>query len=390
MAFIAVCPQPSYVTMSVTIKKIAPTASELRSYVKFGIDLYKGNDYYVPPLIFDEVATLMPDKNPAFEFCTAQSFMAYRNNEPVGRITAIINDIVNEKTGERTMRFGFVAFIDDAEVVDALFKAAEDWGRSRGMNKIVGPMGFTDMDHEGMLTEGFEEMGTMATLYNYPYYPAHMERMGYGKEVDWIEFRMTVPDAIPEKYKRIADIVARKYNLSVKKFTSRKKIKQEYGHALFELINEAYTGLYGYSPLTERQIDYYIDMYLGVIRLEDVCLIVDGDGKLVAVGISMPSLSQALRRSGGKLFPTGWYHLWKAIRGKVDVVDLLLVAVKPEYQSKGVNAMIFADLIPVYVKNGYKYAESNIELEGNENVQKQWEYFEYRQHRRRRAWSKNL
>lgn len=376
--------------MSVTIKKIAPTASELRSYVKFGIDLYKGNDYYVPPLIFDEVATLMPDKNPAFEFCTAQSFMAYRNNEPVGRITAIINDIVNEKTGERTMRFGFVDFIDDAEVVDALFKAAEDWGRSRGMNKIVGPMGFTDMDHEGMLTEGFEEMGTMATLYNYPYYPAHMERTGYGKEVDWIEFRMTVPDAIPEKYKRIADIVARKYNLSVKKFTSRKKIKQEYGHALFELINEAYTGLYGYSPLTERQIDYYIDMYLGVIRLEDVCLIVDGDGKLVAVGISMPSLSQALRRSGGKLFPTGWYHLWKAIRGKVDVVDLLLVAVKPEYQSKGVNAMIFADLIPVYVKNGYKYAESNIELEGNENVQKQWEYFEYRQHRRRRAWSKNL
>lgn len=390
MAFIAVCPQPSYVTMSVTIKKIAPTASELRSYVKFGIDLYKGNDYYVPPLIFDEVATLMPDKNPAFEFCTAQSFMAYRNNEPVGRITAIINDIVNEKTGERTMRFGFVDFIDDAEVVDALFKAAEDWGRSRGMNKIVGPMGFTDMDHEGMLTEGFEEMGTMATLYNYPYYPAHMERMGYGKEVDWIEFRMTVPDAIPEKYKRISDIVARKYNLSVKKFTSRKKIKQEYGHALFELINEAYTGIYGYSPLTERQIDYYIDMYLGVIRLEDVCLIVDGDGKLVAVGISMPSLSQALRRSGGKLFPTGWYHLWKAIRGKVDVVDLLLVAVKPEYQSKGVNAMIFADLIPVYVKNGYKYAESNIELEGNENVQKQWEYFEYRQHRRRRAWSKNL
>ena len=390
MAFIAVCPQPSYVTMSVTIKKIAPTASELRSYVKFGIDLYKGNDYYVPPLIFDEVATLMPDKNPAFEFCTAQSFMAYRNNEPVGRITAIINDIVNEKTGERTMRFGFVDFIDDAEVVDALFKAAEDWGRSRGMNKIVGPMGFTDMDHEGMLTEGFEEMGTMATLYNYPYYPAHMERMGYGKEVDWIEFRMTVPDAIPEKYKRIAYIVARKYKQSVKKYTKRKKIKQEYGHALFELINEAYTGLYGYSPLTERQIDYYIDMYLGVIRLEDVCLIVDGDGNLVAVGISMPSLSQALRRSGGKLFPTGWYHLWKAIRGKVDVVDLLLVAVKPEYQSKGVNAMIFADLIPVYVKNGYKYAESNIELEGNENVQKQWEYFEYRQHRRRRAWSKNL
>ncbi len=378
------------VIMSVTVKEIAPTSEQLRKYVQFGIDLYKGNDCYVPPLIFDEIATLSPEKNPAFDYCSAQSFMAYRDGKPVGRITAIINSAVNNKYGERTMRFGFVDFIDDAEVVDALFKAAEDWGRSRGMNKIVGPMGFTDMDHEGMLTEGFNEMSTMATIYNYPYYPEHMKRMGFGKEVDWVEFRMTVPDAVPEKYQRIADIVARKYKLSVKKYTSRKKIKEEYGHALFQLINEAYDGLYGYSPLTDRQIDYYIDLYLGVIRLEDVCVVVDENGALVAIGISMPSLSQALRRCGGKLFPTGWYHLWKAIRGKVDVVDLLLVAVKPEYQSKGVNALIFADLIPAYIKNGYKYAESNLELEGNESVQKQWEYFERRQHRRRRAWSKNI
>lgn len=376
--------------MSVTVKEIAPTSEQLRKYVQFGIDLYKGNDCYVPPLIFDEIATLSPEKNPAFDYCSAQSFMAYRDGKPVGRITAIINSAVNNKYGERTMRFGFVDFIDDAEVVDALFKAAEDWGRSRGMTKIVGPMGFTDMDHEGMLTEGFNEMGTMATIYNYPYYPEHMKRMGFGKDVDWVEFRMTVPDAVPEKYQRIADIVARKYKLSVKKYTSRKKIKEEYGHALFQLINEAYDGLYGYSPLTDRQIDYYIDLYLGVIRLEDVCVVVDENGALVAIGISMPSLSQALRRCGGKLFPTGWYHLWKAIRGKVDVVDLLLVAVKPEYQSKGVNALIFADLIPAYIKNGYKYAESNLELEGNESVQKQWEYFERRQHRRRRAWSKNI
>ena len=378
------------VIMSVTVKEIAPTSEQLRKYVQFGIDLYKGNDCYVPPLIFDEIATLSPEKNPAFDYCSARSFMAYRDGEPVGRITAIINSAVNKKYNERTMRFGFVDFINDAEVVDALFKAAEDWGRSQGMTKIVGPMGFTDMDHEGMLTEGFNEMGTMATIYNYPYYPEHMKRMGFGKEVDWVEYRMTVPDAVPEKYQRIADIVARKYKLSVKKYTSRKKIKEEYGHALFQLINEAYDGLYGYSPLTDRQIDYYIDLYLGVIRLEDVCVVVDENGALVAIGISMPSLSQALRRCGGKLFPTGWYHLWKAIRGKVDVVDLLLVAVKPEYQSKGVNALIFADLIPAYIKNGYKYAESNLELEGNESVQKQWEYFERRQHRRRRAWSKNI
>lgn len=376
--------------MSVFVHPIAPSSDQLHQYVQFGIDLYKGNDCYVPPLIMDEVGTLSPDVNPAFDFCDAQSFMAFRNGEPVGTITAIINKAYNEKTGEKLMRFGFVNFIDDREVVDELFAAAEEWGRSRGMTEIVGPMGFSDMDHEGMLIEGFDELGTMATIYNYPYYPAHMERMGYEKDVDWIEFRMTVPEAIPEKHARIAEIVARKYGLSVKKYTSRSKIKKEYGHAIFELVNEAYADLYGFVPLTERQIDFYIKAYIGVLRLEDVCLVVDSDGKLVALGISMPSLSRALQQSKGKMFPFGWWHLLKAIRGKTDVVDLLLVAVKPEYQSRGVNALIFADLIPQYNKNGYKYAESNLELEGNENVQKQWEYFERRQHRRRRAFRKKL
>jgi len=376
--------------MSVFVHPIAPSSDQLHQYVQFGIDLYKGNDCYVPPLIMDEVGTLSPDVNPAFDFCDAQSFMAFRNGEPVGTITAIINKAYNEKTGEKLMRFGFVNFIDDREVVDELFAAAEEWGRSRGMTEIVGPMGFSDMDHEGMLIEGFDELGTMATIYNYPYYPAHMERMGYEKDVDWIEFRMTVPEAIPEKHARIAEIVARKYGLSVKKYTSRSKIKKEYGHAIFELVNEAYADLYGFVPLTERQIDFYIKAYIGVLRLEDVCLVVDSEGKLVALGISMPSISRALQQSKGKMFPFGWWHLLKAIRGKTDVVDLLLVAVKPEYQSRGVNALIFADLIPQYNKNGYKYAESNLELEGNENVQKQWEYFERRQHRRRRAFRKKL
>jgi len=376
--------------MSVFVHPIAPSSDQLHQYVQFGIDLYKGNDCYVPPLIMDEDGTLSADVNPAFDFCDAQSFMAFRNGEPVGTITAIINKAYNEKTGEKLMRFGFVNFIDDREVVDELFAAAEEWGRSRGMTEIVGPMGFSDMDHEGMLIEGFDELGTMATIYNYPYYPAHMERMGYEKDVDWIEFRMTVPEAIPEKHARIAEIVARKYGLSVKKYTSRSKIKKEYGHAIFELVNEAYADLYGFVPLTERQIDFYIKAYIGVLRLEDVCLVVDSEGKLVALGISMPSISRALQQSKGKMFPFGWWHLLKAIRGKTDVVDLLLVAVKPEYQSRGVNALIFADLIPQYNKNGYKYAESNLELEGNENVQKQWEYFERRQHRRRRAFRKKL
>ena len=376
--------------MSVHVHPITPDSDRLHQYVQFGIDLYKDNPCYVPPLIFDDVNTLTPEKNPAFDFCDAQSFMAFRNGEPVGTITAIINHAANKKTGEKQMRFGFVEFIDDAEVVDELFAAAEEWGRERGMTEIVGPMGFSDMDYEGMLIEGFDEMGTMATIYNHPYYPKHMERMGYTKETDWIEFRMTVPDAIPEKYSRVAQIIARKYNLSVKKFKSRSKIKKEYGRAIFELVNEAYKDLYGFVALTDRQIDYYIDMYIGVLRLEDVALVVDATGQLVAMGISMPSMSQALRKAKGKFFPFGWYHLLRAIQGKTDVVDLLLVAVKPEYQNKGVNALIFNDLIPQYIANGYKYAESNVELEDNENVQKQWEYFERRQHRRRRAFKKNL
>lgn len=376
--------------MSVHVHPIAPTRDQLRQYVQFGIDLYKDNACYVPPLISDDINTLSPDVNPAFDFCDAQSFMAFRNGDPVGTITAIINHAVNEKTGRHDLRFGFTDFIDDKEVVDELFTAVQKWGSERGMTHIVGPMGFTDMDHEGMLIEGFDEMGTMATIYNYPYYVSHMERLGFEKDVDWVEFRMTVPDEIPEKYVRISDIVAKKFGLRIKKYTSRSKIKREYGHAIFELVNEAYADLYGFAALTRRQIDHYINEYIGILRLEDVCLVVDSDDKLVAMGISMPSMSEALRKARGKMFPFGWYHLLKAIRGKSDVVDLLLVAVKPEYQSKGVNAMIFCDLIPEYIRNGYKYAESNLELEGNDNVQKQWEYFERRQHRRRRAWRKPI
>ena len=376
--------------MSIIVKPINAKKSEIKKYVQFGIDLYKGNDCYVPPLVFDEVDSLLPDKNPAFDFCKAQSFMAYRDNKPVGRITAIINNIVNERTGEKTMRFGWVDFIDDNEVVDALFNAAEEWGRSQGMTTIIGPMGFSDMDHEGMLVDGFNEMGTMATIYNYPYYPTHMERMGFEKDADWVEFRITIPEAVPEKHQRIADIVRRKHNLHTVKFTSRKKLKEKYGQALFDLINEAYDKLYGFSPLTQRQIDYYINMYLGFLRLDDVSVIVDADEKLVGLGISMPSFSRALQKSGGKLFPFGWWHILKAMQGKTDTVDLMLIAISKEYLSKGVNALLFADLIPAYSKNGYQWAESNPELEDNANVQLQWQYFDYRQHRRRRAFKKSL
>ena len=376
--------------MSVEIREIDSTRSQLKEYVKFGIDLYKGNDFFVPPLIYDEIDTLSPDKNPAFEYCTAKSWMAYRDGKPVGRITGIVNSIVNDRTGSHDLRFGFMDFIDDDEVVDALFNELMRWGKSQGLNSIVGPMGFSDMDHEGMLTYGFDELGTMATIYNYPYYPRHMERLGFRSDAEWVEYRMTVPDRIPNQLQRVGDIVRRKYRLRTIKFTSSKKLKEQYGQALFELINEAYDSLYGYSPLTKRQIDYYISIYLPILRLENVCVIVDADDKLVGVGISIPSLSRALQKSRGRLFPFGWTHLLKALYRPNDTVDLLLVAVKPEYQSKGVNALLFTDLIPVYIKNGYRWAESNPELVENENVQQQWKFFERRQHRRRTAFRKDI
>lgn len=376
--------------MAIEIRPVEPAKGPLRDYVKFGIELYRGNDCYVPPLVIDEIETLMPAKNPAFEFCDAQSFMAYRDGKPAGRITAIINRAVNVRTGKRQARFGFVDFIDDDEVVDALFLAAENWSRSRGMTEIIGPMGFTDMDHEGMLIDGFDELGTMATIYNYHYYPRQVERLGYSKDTDWVEYRMTVPDAVPDKFLRIAEIVRRKYNLRNVRYTSRKKLKDDYGVALFELINEAYDSLYGYSPLSPAQIEYYIDKYLGVLRLDCISIIVDADNRLVGAGISIPSFSRALQKSHGRLFPFGWYHLLRAMKGRNDVVDLMLVAIRPEYQSRGVNALLFADLIPTYVKNGYRYAESNLELEDNASVQLQWQYFDRRLHRRRRAYRKDL
>ena len=374
----------------VTIQSLKPTRAELKKYVKFGIDLYKDCPYNVPPLIFDEINTLSPGKNPAFEFCEAQSFLAYKDGQIAGRITAIINSKANEKFNQKAVRFGFMDFIDDREVVDAMFNAVADWAKARGMNELVGPLGFSDMDPEGMLIEGFDMMGTMATIYNFPYYKEHMERLGFEKEADWVEYRIKIPDAIPEKHFRIAEIVRKKFNLRNLHFKSRKVLKEKYGKAVFDLLNDAYSELYGFTPLSDKQIEYYIDMYLGLIRLDNIAVVVDDNDELVAFGISMPSMSVALKKAKGKLFPVGWYYLLKALKGKVDVVDLYLVAVRPDYQSKGVNALLFTDLIPSYIRNGYKYAESNVELEGNESVQKQWEYFERKLHRRRRAWKKSF
>ncbi len=375
--------------MAVFVKEISGK-KELKKFIQFSIELYKGSSCFVPPLIDEEVCTLSPKSNPAFDFCEAVYYMAYRDNKPVGRIAGIINHQVNEKNGEKHARFGFVDFIDDQEVSQALFEAVEQWARSKGMTAIQGPLGFTDMDPEGMLIEGFDQIGTMATIYNYPYYPEHMTKLGYQKEIDWVEFKIYIPDAIPEKHQRISDIVQKKYNLKVLKFSKTKALIQGYGQKIFELVNHAYADLYGYSALTQRQMDYYIKMYISMLRLDNVALIADPDNELVGVGIAVPSMARALQKSKGKLFPSGFYHLLKALKGQNDVVDLLLVAVRPDYQNKGVNALLFSDLIPVFIQNGYKYAESNPELEINGKVQSQWQYFDYEQHKRRRAFIKTL
>ena len=378
--------------MAVIVKEISTKNSELKKFVDFGIDLYKDNEYYVPALVMDEIGTLAPSKNPAFDFCEAKYFMAYdeATGKPLGRIAGIINNVTNKKYDERHVRFGFVDFVDDKEVSKALIGAVENWGKSKGMDTIVGPLGFTDMDPEGMLIDGYDQIGTMATIYNYPYYVEHIEAMGFESEVDWMEFKIMIPNSIPEKMARIADIVRKKYKLSTPKYTSSKKLIADYGEAIFNLINEAYDPLYGYSPLTQKQIDHYIKMYVPILRLENVCLITEESGELIGVGITLPSMSKALQKSRGRMFPFGWWHMLKALRGKNDVVDLMLVAIKPEYQSKGVNALLFTELIPAFNGNGYVYAESNPELELNQKVQSQWQYFDTVQHKRRRAFKKKI
>ena len=376
--------------MAITIKKVE-TSKELKQFIRFNYEMYKDNPYSVPDLYDDMLNTFSRKKNAAFEFCEADYFLAYKDGKLVGRVAAIMNNRANETWNKKEVRFGWIDFIDDAEVSDALLKTVEAWGKERGATEIVGPLGFTDFDAEGMLVEGFDQLSTMATIYNYPYYPEHMVKHGYEKDADWVEFKIYIPDAIPDKHKRISEIIMRKYGLKIVKCTSTKDINK-YGQAIFDLMNEAYSQLYGYSALSPRQIQQYIKMFLPILDIRMVTLVVDSEDQVIAAGISMPSLSEALQKGKGRLLPFGWYHLLKVIFLKKypKVLDLLLVAVKPEYQNKGVNALLFYDLIPVYQKIGFEYAESNPELELNDKVQAQWEYFKTEQHKRRRCFKKEI
>jgi hypothetical protein len=363
----------------------------MKQFICFNYELYKDSPYAVPELFNDVRDTLDPSKNAAFEFCEAQPFIALRDGKVVGRIVAIINHKANSTWNKKCVRFGWVDFIDDKEVVDALFATVEQWGQERGMNEIQGPLGFTDFDPEGMLIEGFDRIGTMATIYNYPYYPTHMERMGYTKDVDWVEYLLTAPKELPEKHARVTRIVRERLGLRVIKYTSHRKLARERGNAIFEMLNEAYAHLYGYSALSPKQIQQYIDSYLPLLDLRLVPIIVDKDDNLIGFGVLLPSLAKAFQKARGFMLPFGWWHLLKALKwNDTQTSEMLLVAVKPEYQGKGAVALIFEDIIPTHYQLGFKYSESNPELETNNKVQAQWDYFERENHKRRRAYMKKL
>ena len=379
----------------ITIKRVE-SKRDLKRFIELHYDLYAGNPYDVPNLFSDEMKTLSKDKNAAFEFCEAEYFMAYNaENQLVGRVAAIINHRANKRWGRLCVRFGWIDFIDDINVSRALLQAVEDYGRSKGMNEMIGPLGFTDLDPEGMLTWGFDQLGTMPTIYNYSYYPEHMEQLGdFEKDNDYVEFKLMVPDTVPEKYTKISRMIETRYNLHVRKFTKKDIFEGGYGRKIFELINTCFKDLYGYSELSDSQISQYIDMYLPMADLSLITGVEDwnAEKKLVAVGISIPSLSVALQKCRrGRLFPMGWWHILRALKQhKTKGVDLLLLGVLPEYRMKGANALMFSDLIPRYQAYGFEWGESQVEMETNENVQSQWQYLETILHKRRRCYKKWL
>ena len=376
--------------MSVQIKTVS-TKAELKTFVRFGNKLYKGNKFYVPSLIIDDMNTLDSNTNAAFEFCQTEYYLAYKDGKVVGRVAAIINNKANEAWKVKQVRFGWIDFIDDMEVSGALLDAVIAFGKKHGMNQIVGPLGFTDFDREGMLVEGFDRVTTMATIYNYPYYPEHMKKHGYVKETGWLEYRITIPETVPDRHETLSEIVAQRYNLKLRKLTRRQIKKENYGQKLFALINQTYCVLYGYSLLSEKQIDQFVGTYLSLIDARMLTFIEDEKGDLIGAGISMPSLAKALQKCNGELFPFGWWYLLKSMFWKKpDSLDLLLIGVRPDYQKCGVPTLLFTDLIKTYNKLGFRYAETNACLESNTKVRALWEPFENEQHKKRWVFGKEF
>ena len=374
--------------MSVEIRKVTSRA-ELKAFAVFPETLYGDQPNWVPAVLFDDINTLRRDKNPAFEFCEAEYWTAWKDGKMAGRIAGIINRRYVEKWGKKYARFGWIDFIEDFDVAQALVATVEEWARSKGMEGMHGPLGFTDLDREGMLVEGFGERATFATIYNYPYYPLYLERLGYSKDVDWIEFMVQTPEAIPEKLLRVNEIIAKRSGVRIAEWKSRKQLIKNYANQLFELLDEAYAGLYGTTPLSRRQVEAYIDQYLGFVDPRFTKILVDEAGKLAGFAITIPSLSDALHRSRGRLFPFGWIRLLIALK-RPKTMDMMLIAVRKEYVARGVVALLMTSLNQSAIENGIKFSETNPELETNIAVQGLWKDYPKRQHKRRRVYLKNL
>lgn len=374
----------------IVIKEVK-SKRDLYRFVKFGIDLYKDNPYFCPPILFDEMNTFNPKGNPALEVCEHIIYMAYRDGKIVGRIVGLINHRANKAWSVKKCRFGWFDFVDDYDVFKALIDAVAEWGRRNGMECLNGPVGFTDFDHQGLLIEGFDHNAPMASLYTHPYYVAHYERYGLRKEADWIEYQITPPAQAPERMRRIVSLIEQRYKLHTVKVKSVRELKNRYGYSYFDVLDEAYQKLYNYQPMTDRQKRYYCKMYFPLLNFDFVTMVANQQDEIVAVGLGMPSLSDALRKSRGRLFPFGWYHIVKALKAKrMTDFDLLLIGVRPDYQDKGVTALIFNEMTPYFTKYGIKRVETTAILENNKKSLANFAEFDHIQHKRRRAFIKEL
>lgn len=364
---------------------------ELRQFVNFPERLYKDNPYYVPKLVFDQMDTLDQEKGAAQEFCDSVLYMAYKDGEPVGRVAAIVNHKANEQWHHKEVRFGWYDFVDDREVSKALMDKVEEFGRKHGMESVVGPLGFTDFDPEGMLVDGFDRLSTMALIYNFPYYNDHLDAMGFGKDADWIEYKVQVPTVMPERWPRLEKIIMERAGVHLRPLTRKIIREEDYGHKVFRCINDCYKDLYNFTVLPDHMADKYLGFYLSILDLRFLSMVENDKGDLVAFGISMPSIVKALQKTRGKLFPFGWWPLLKAMFVKHDdMAELLLVGVHPDYQNSGVNSLVFMDMFRKFNAMGIKVAETNAILETNLKNQGQFRDFEHECKKRRRSYIKKL
>lgn len=373
--------------MAVEIREVK-TKSDIKKFVDFQFRLYKNEKMWVPPLRAEEVKALMPEFNPAFRFCDTCFWLAIKENKVVGRIGAIINKRYNEINNRTAGRFTRLEFIDDAEVVDTLLTTAENWIRSKGMTEIEGPLGFTNLDHQAMLIEGFDHLPSIASEYHRAYYKAHLERLGYAKEIDWIEFRITIPNEIPEKVLKVCETLKERMGISVLAFKNKEEM-MPWAHQLFAIFNKAFSQLFSFVPFDDELTDFYVKKYIPVLSPRFVKIILDKEKKPIGFIIAIPSLSEAMQKAKGSVFPFGWYHLMKAYK-QPDTIDLMLTGIDPELQGMGYVAMFMVELQKTALENGVRYAETTGMLENNYKAIQNWKNYEHIQHKRKRCFIKQL